>query len=685
MSRVVLAASVGAWGGFSPAATIEYSIGNPTDEEQFHVELINRARANPTAEGQRLKGTTDPNLLSAIAHFGVDLNMMAQEFAALPARPPLAINAKLQAAARVHSQDMFTHAFQSHTGSSGSTVSSRLAAAGYTSGGGAENVFAYGKDTWYSHVGFQIDWGAGVGGMQSGRGHRLNIHGNYREIGVGVVEGTNTVLGNTVGEQVVTQNFGSGPANTAFVTGVVYHDLNGNHFYDPGEGVGGVTVQISGSAYHAVTTHSGGYAVPVPASSATRQVTFSGPGIAVDDVATIIGGNNVKIDLKVPYAPPVISGPANLSAGRGTIYGFTTVAGAIDHEWKYFTVQPMAMDPAENLSRVVATTNGSYPLVQTAIKHAGTSAYHLAHPAFSDEMLRYPDRLIAGANARIDFRSRLGWATPTQQAKVQVSENGGITWVDVYSQAGTGNAGEAAFQARSVSLKAYESKEINLRFLYTGSGTRYTQTSAGTGWYIDNVEFIGVSKIGNELIRPAGDPGRFTFTPPAEGNYLLAVRPVFPGKKGPFGPMFNVTAIPAPAPTGYELWASKQETLHGLPAGSLGENPATDFNRDGIPNFLAYALDLDPTATATRWVPRADLKNHELVLEYRVDTAKSDVLLVPEVSTNLVNWFAPASPGAPPGWNDQLLSTSGTIQLRRASVPTHPSAPRFLRLRATMR
>src|ERR1051325_1441533 len=49
-----------------------YSIGDPTNEEQYYLELINRARANPTAEGVRLALTTDPNVLSAYSAFGVN-------------------------------------------------------------------------------------------------------------------------------------------------------------------------------------------------------------------------------------------------------------------------------------------------------------------------------------------------------------------------------------------------------------------------------------------------------------------------------------------------------------------------------------------------------------------------------------------------------------------------------------
>src|SRR6478736_2002231 len=50
-----------------------YSIGEPTNDEQYYLELINRARANPIAEGIRLATTTDSNVLSTYSWFGVNL------------------------------------------------------------------------------------------------------------------------------------------------------------------------------------------------------------------------------------------------------------------------------------------------------------------------------------------------------------------------------------------------------------------------------------------------------------------------------------------------------------------------------------------------------------------------------------------------------------------------------------
>lgn len=136
-----------------------YSIGSPTDEEQYYVELINRARSNPAAEGLRLANTSDPDVLSAISSFGVDLGMMQTEFNAIAVAPPVSINAALTNGARGHSDWMFANATQSHTGSGGSSPGTRMTNAGYTWTTYGESIFSFAKSVFYGHAGFQIDWG----------------------------------------------------------------------------------------------------------------------------------------------------------------------------------------------------------------------------------------------------------------------------------------------------------------------------------------------------------------------------------------------------------------------------------------------------------------------------------------------------------------------------------------------
>ncbi len=270
-----------------------YSIGDPTPQEQFNLELINRSRANPPAEGVRLRDTSDPDVKASYAYFQVDTSLMATEFAAIAPAPPLSMNGSLMAAARAHSQDMLSNQFQGHNGSDGSTVGDRIATPGKYWLAFAENVYAYSRSVFYGHAGFEVDWGTGLGGMQTPPGHRLNLHNSaYREIGIGIIQGSN---GN-FGPQVVTQDLATDLSPAPFITGAAYVDSNQNEFYDIGEGLGGITVTVSGSNFSAVTASAGGYSVPVPGDG-TYTVNFSGPGfLPQQKTVTVVGQTNVKVD-----------------------------------------------------------------------------------------------------------------------------------------------------------------------------------------------------------------------------------------------------------------------------------------------------------------------------------------------------------------------------------------------------
>ena len=110
-----------------------YDFGNPTAEEQLYIELINRARADPSGEGARLAATIDADVLSAYAYFGVDLAMMQTEFKAITAQPPLAPNASLETSSRSHAAWMLANATQAHNETNpANDPFSRMTAAGKT-------------------------------------------------------------------------------------------------------------------------------------------------------------------------------------------------------------------------------------------------------------------------------------------------------------------------------------------------------------------------------------------------------------------------------------------------------------------------------------------------------------------------------------------------------------------------
>lgn len=269
---------------------------HPDGREQQMMWFMNRARANPTQEGIWLATTNDPDVATSRDFFGVDLNLLQNEFASYAPRPPAAFDIRLYNAAKAHSDDLIDRDAQDHTGQF-----DRVTAAGFSLVSYRGNVFSYAKSGLNAHAGFNIDWGDTDGdgdGMQAGRGHRkavMSLDGDYTNVGLAAVEVT--VPGKTVGPFVVTGNYAQAQNTTdhynRFLAGTVWEDKNGNSMYDPGEGIGGVTVTPNQGTYYAITANSGGYAIPLTTSGA-YQVTFSGPVSAVKTVN--VSNDSVLLD-----------------------------------------------------------------------------------------------------------------------------------------------------------------------------------------------------------------------------------------------------------------------------------------------------------------------------------------------------------------------------------------------------
>ncbi len=522
-----------------------YAIGEPTDEEQLYLELINRARANPIAEAELLRTTADPEVLGAYAYFNVDLNMMAAQFAALGPVPPLSLNARLSIAARLHSQDMLANNFQGHTSSTGSNPGSRISAQGYNWVSYGENVYAASKSVWHGHAGFEVDWGNGPGGMQSPAGHRLSIHnGSFREVGVGVANGVN----GGVGPQLVTQDFATASGSTPFVTGAAYYDFNGNNFYDLGEGIGGVTVTVSGANYYAVTANSGGYSVPVPGNG-TYTVSFSAANLPVATrTAQVSGSKNVKVDFTPIYSAATPVGPVALAVGRANAFSFPPVGAATGYQWKASRRLPFgAVEGAENgLNNVLVAASPGYAVVVSNFRAGGSYSFHLAHAEPKDQTLTLNRVLRPSSNSQLGFASRLSWATGSQVARAQISRDGGVQWETVWSQAGTGSGGDSGFVTRTVPLSSFAGQEIMIRFVYGFStGSYYSGASPGVGLYLDDIAVSHAEELVNPVMNAVAGTS-FDFTPMETGNYAVSVRAILGQRTLNWGPAFLASASSAP-------------------------------------------------------------------------------------------------------------------------------------------
>jgi Ca2+-binding RTX toxin-like protein len=249
--------------------------------EQYMLELINRARLDPSAEAAR---------------YGIGLNdgLSAGQISTA-SKQPLAANQYLNDAADSHSLWMLNTDTFSHTGANGSSPDTRMKNAGY--------VFS-GSWSW----GENISWRGTTGtlnlktaieseheGLFKSSGHRVNmLNSGFKEVGIGVqtgeFKGYNTAM--------ATQDYAKSGTGQ-FLTGVAFKDANGDKFYTPGEGLGGVSVSarlVGGAATTTTTATAGGYQTKLAAG--TYDVTLSGGGIASSlGLRLAVGAINVKLDL----------------------------------------------------------------------------------------------------------------------------------------------------------------------------------------------------------------------------------------------------------------------------------------------------------------------------------------------------------------------------------------------------
>jgi hypothetical protein len=343
----------------------QYLIGNPTNEEQYMLELINRARADGGAEATRLG-------LSGLQEGPPNYN--GETWIIDNTNQPLSWNPVLFNAAQNHANEL-NNGDQFFVGGNphnygGMTPEERIAAAGYSEGNYTGPTTTSGFIPGPENIAEAISQGSGpftgthlimaVTDAHDGlftdqtvpsRGHRNTMMlGFFREIGIGMSAGTDNQShpgqpggpGDTIWDSLyIVQDYGTDTSDTPFVTGVVYQDKNGNNFYDPGEGVGGVRVDVQGSGFFAITTSSGGYAVPI-SDNGSFPITFSGGSLATATGTAVVADLlSTKVDYLaltlagITAVAPINSGlEVSFNAIRGRMYRLERKPNMTDAQWQ---------------------------------------------------------------------------------------------------------------------------------------------------------------------------------------------------------------------------------------------------------------------------------------------------------------------------------------------------------------
>jgi len=302
----------------------------PTSLEQYYLELVNRARVNPNGEVARLAGKIWGDEGSPVA---ADLNEgIAPGTISAAAKQPLAFDTRLIDSASDYSDLLLATEQFTHTANG--TSHSRMTAAGFVftpPSRSGENLATTASTAAHPVNQERVDQhheGLFIDGDVAGRGHRLNLmEEDFREVGIAIRSDADglSIFGVGFNEVLSTQNFANS-SGRIFLTGVIYHDINTNSFYDPGEtsGILSLTVKTTGGTTVASGTSfaSGGYSINLNGVAAGNYVLSVRDAFNIEEIVQFVweGTQNVKVDLVDPSfaGPPVLGIPFRPDGRIGT-------------------------------------------------------------------------------------------------------------------------------------------------------------------------------------------------------------------------------------------------------------------------------------------------------------------------------------------------------------------------------
>ena len=173
-------------------------------------------------------------------------------------------------------------------------------------------------------------------------------------------------------------------------------------------------------------------------------------------------------------------------------------------------------------------------------------------------------------------------------------------------------------------------------------------------------------------------------SPDGGGTTLVLINPVAdPDPSLPANWRASVAAGGTPGGTdadSFAAWAARNNIATGM---------SDDSNGNGLTNLAEYGLGLTPSSDETDGIISAQFEtvtvgttpDTYLVLRFRRNSASDDVIVTPEMSTDMTNW-TPLTAAVPP----DLTNPNGTEDIaRRSPVPVSGGARVYVRVSVTTR
>ncbi|MEM9158819.1 MAG: Ig-like domain-containing protein [Verrucomicrobiota bacterium] len=289
---------------------------------------------------------------------------------------------------------------------------------------------------------------------------------------------------------------------------------------------------------------------PLPDQDTVYEVTVSG----------IIGAPQTSYTYQVTVIDPdapgqneiqtLLTGPSTPTTNIANQYNINDPEFNSGFRWRVFEKDASPEEDADgSLDQVDIVHSDGYSGVYTGADVVSTpSAFHLTHPEVQilppggmNQTITFAQTFIGSENSEIVFSSQLQAATENQFAKVQISFDEGVSWVDAFSQS---NAQESIYSVKTVPLDDVNQRTFQVRFVYSFNGGAYFPgTAPQFGWLIDDISFNQIEVIANETIRPHQVSSSFEFTPTQDKAYCLQAQGMlFQDYPMEWGPIKEVTA-----------------------------------------------------------------------------------------------------------------------------------------------
>jgi len=209
----------------------------------------------------------------------------------------------------------------------------------------------------------------------------------------------------------------------------------------------------------------------------------------------------------------------------------------------------------------------------------------------------------------------------------------------------------------------------------------FTESDDGTRLFLGDTEVVnndgvhGLTEVSGALSLAPGRHALRLVYAQGTGGFGLNVRWRGPG--------LTKSAIPAAAlwrQPPFARWQQRNFTPAELADPTLS-GPEADFDRDGMSNFLEYALGLPPKADSTAAAPAGRLlpgtTGRQLYLTYTRSKKAPDVTVTPQVSVDLIRWVE-----GPAALETVSVVDGGDFETVtvRDRMPESADSRRFLRL-----